>query len=53
MVIQMPEAYEQLSTRTARAENRRKGPLSALRAHTKASYKTDLLWKAPRNAKAV
>ena len=38
---------------TARAENRRKGRLSALRAHTKAPHKTDLLKKTLRNAKAA
>ena len=35
---------------TARAENRRKGRLSAARAHTKAPYKTDSLWKILRTA---
>ena len=39
--------------RPARAGNRRKGRLSALRAHTKAPYKTDLLWETLRNAKAA
>jgi hypothetical protein len=38
---------------TARAENHREGRLSALRAHTKAPHKTDLLWETPRNAKAA
>jgi hypothetical protein len=36
---------------TARAGNRRFWRLSALRAHTKAPYKTDLLWKTPRALK--
>ena len=38
---------------TARAGNRRKRRLSALRAHTKVPYKIDLLWKTLRNAKAA
>ena len=38
---------------TARAGNRRFGPLSALRAHTKTPYKTDLHRKTLRNAKAL
>jgi hypothetical protein len=38
---------------TARAENRRKGRLSALRANTKAPYKNYLQWKTLRNAKAA
>jgi hypothetical protein len=37
----------------ARAENRRKGRLSALRAHAKAPYKTDFHQKTLRNAKAA
>jgi hypothetical protein len=32
-------------SRTARARNRRFRPLSALRAHTKPPYKTDLIWE--------
>jgi hypothetical protein len=36
------------SVPSARAENRRKGLLSAPRAHTPAPYKTDLLWEALR-----
>jgi hypothetical protein len=38
------------ATAPARAENRPKGRLSALRAHTKTPYKTDLLWITLRNA---
>jgi hypothetical protein len=33
---------------TARARNRRSGPLSALRAHTNAPHKTDLPWETLR-----
>jgi hypothetical protein len=33
---------------TARAQNRRVRLLSALRAHTKAPYKTELLWRTLR-----
>jgi hypothetical protein len=33
---------------SARAGHRRFWPLSALRAHTKAPYKTDLIWKTLR-----
>jgi hypothetical protein len=38
---------------TARAENRRKGRLSALRAHTKVPYKIDLLWKTLMDTKGA
>ena len=38
---------------SARAENRRKGRLGALRAHTKAPYKMDFRRKTLRNAKAA
>jgi hypothetical protein len=38
---------------TARAENRRKGRLSALRAHTKAPYKKDFHRKTLMNAKTA
>jgi hypothetical protein len=37
----------------ARAENRRKGRLSALRAHTKAPHKIDFHRKTLRNAKGA
>ena len=37
----------------ARAEDRRCGPFSALRAHTKALKGPDLLWKTLRNAKGA
>ena len=36
------------ASRTTRAGNRRYGPLSALRTHPKAPYKTDLPWKTLR-----
>jgi hypothetical protein len=39
-----------LSSVAARAGNRRFGPLSALRAHTKAPHKTDLLWGNAKSA---
>jgi hypothetical protein len=35
----------------ARAENRQKGQLSALRGHTEVRHKTDFVCKTPRNAK--
>ena len=38
---------------TARAENRRKGRLSTLRAHTNAPYKIDLVWKTLRALKSI
>jgi hypothetical protein len=38
---------------TARAENRRFGRLSALRAHTKTPYKIDFHRKTLRNAKGA
>jgi hypothetical protein len=40
-------------TITARAGNRRKGLLSALRAHTKAPYKMDFHRKKLMNAKGA
>jgi hypothetical protein len=41
----------EISSRSARAGNRRFGTSSALRAHTKAPYKIDLLWKTLRPLK--
>jgi hypothetical protein len=40
-----------MACQTARAGNRRFPQLSALYAHTKAPYKTDLLWETPRPLK--
>jgi hypothetical protein len=46
-----PPAVGALADRTGRAGNRRKGTLSALRAHKKPPYRGDLVWETLRSLK--